>query len=110
MVLATLMRIKNTYFVSYITLSIEKCFILLSVNSVRTQKYFLKFIGEMSCNPSFGGIGKGHLMKEVDALDGICGRICDLSGIQYKVFISLFFFSFCPPLFFPFLHLNLIFE
>ena len=42
-------------------------------------------IGEMSCNPSFGGIGKGHSMREVDALDGICGRICDLSGIQYKV-------------------------
>lgn len=42
-------------------------------------------IGEMSCNPSFGGIGKGQLMREVDALDGICGRMCDLSGIQYKV-------------------------
>lgn len=42
-------------------------------------------VGEMSCNPSFGGIGKGHLMREVDALDGICGRMCDLSGIQYKV-------------------------
>ncbi|XP_049855553.1 protein MTO1 homolog, mitochondrial isoform X1 [Schistocerca gregaria] len=42
-------------------------------------------VGEMSCNPSFGGIGKGHLMKEIDALDGICGRMCDLSGIQYKV-------------------------
>jgi hypothetical protein len=39
----------------------------------------------MSCNPSFGGIGKGHLMREVDALDGVCGRMCDLSGIQYKV-------------------------
>ncbi|KDR21418.1 protein MTO1 homolog, mitochondrial [Zootermopsis nevadensis] len=42
-------------------------------------------VGEMSCNPSFGGIGKGQLMREVDALDGICGRMCDLSGIQYKV-------------------------
>ncbi|KAK5645070.1 hypothetical protein RI129_006370 [Pyrocoelia pectoralis] len=42
-------------------------------------------LGEMSCNPSFGGVGKGHLMKEIDALDGVCGRICDLSGVQYKV-------------------------
>ncbi|KAJ1368637.1 hypothetical protein KIN20_029849 [Parelaphostrongylus tenuis] len=41
-------------------------------------------IGEMSCNPSFGGIGKGHLIREVDALDGICGRICDLSAITYQ--------------------------
>ncbi|XP_041348863.1 protein MTO1 homolog, mitochondrial-like [Gigantopelta aegis] len=42
-------------------------------------------IGEMSCNPSFGGIGKGHLMKEIDALDGVCARICDKSGLQYKI-------------------------
>nr|XP_022343008.1 protein MTO1 homolog, mitochondrial-like [Crassostrea virginica] len=42
-------------------------------------------IGEMSCNPSFGGIGKGHLMMEVDALDGVCGRICDKTGISYKM-------------------------
>uniref|UniRef100_A0A182WIU8 tRNA uridine 5-carboxymethylaminomethyl modification enzyme C-terminal subdomain domain-containing protein n=1 Tax=Anopheles minimus TaxID=112268 RepID=A0A182WIU8_9DIPT len=42
-------------------------------------------IGEMSCNPSFGGIGKGHLIREVDALDGVCARCCDQSGVQYKV-------------------------
>lgn len=48
-----------------------------------TQKF--ETIGEMSCNPSFGGIGKGHLMKEIDALDGLCSRMCDLSGIHYKV-------------------------
>uniref|UniRef100_A0A2K6FMN3 5-taurinomethyluridine-[tRNA] synthase subunit MTO1, mitochondrial n=1 Tax=Propithecus coquereli TaxID=379532 RepID=A0A2K6FMN3_PROCO len=42
-------------------------------------------IGQMSCNPSFGGIGKGHLMREVDALDGLCSRVCDQSGVHYKV-------------------------
>lgn len=42
-------------------------------------------IGEMSCNPSFGGVGKGHLMREVDALDGLCAVVCDKSGLHYKV-------------------------
>ena len=58
---------------------------LISASQTLTCALHVLPVQVMACNPSFGGVGKGHLVREIDALDGVCARLCDRAGIQFRM-------------------------
>ena len=67
----------------YVTLKVP---LIIGALVWATASYFdKKDIGTLSCNPAMGGLGKGHLIKEIDAMGGVIGKASDLSGIQFRV-------------------------